>query len=320
MPTLIRKAKGLPRFMLDCGWWRSRHWTGAGLAAIGLQTCAISYCYEHGSDGRVPKEDLALALGLREKEVKGAVAVLLKKGRWVDVGDEYEIVGYLGHNPSQAEIEEYRTKKSLAGQAGNHEKWHVKKGIIDAECPLCIPPATPPPTDSGSQSESHLRPPDSRTSEAEPSHPESLSRAEQSRAEQCQAVKGSSEHSSASKLNGVGRPAVDDDEGSTPISQTLDLIADRRIGAAIAAGLELQNPGGYRHQTLKGVNAEFGDDVERLICDGLSPREAVDELVPERSAAAKRYPDVDSDAGGEWVEEADDDGRLIGARWVPVSS
>jgi hypothetical protein len=126
--------------------------------------------------------------------------------------------------------------------------------------------------------------------------------------------------SSSSKLNGVGRPAADDDEDSTPVAQTLGLIADRRIAAAITAGLELLNPGGYRRQTLKGVDVEFGDDVERLLCDGMTPQEVADELVPERSAAARRYPEANSAAGGEWVEEADEDGKLIGARWVAASA
>lgn len=171
--SLIRKAKGLQRFMLDCGWWRSKNWAGVGLDVIGLQTCAISYCHEHGTDGRLPMEDLALALGLREKEVKAAVAVAVRKGRWAVVGEEYEIVGFADHNPLQAEIDDFRAKKAASGVAGNHKKWHVDRNVVDPECSLCAPPKPPPPSHNGSQ----VRSPTDPNSEENPSHPGSLSSA-----------------------------------------------------------------------------------------------------------------------------------------------
>jgi hypothetical protein len=124
--------------------------------------------------------------------------------------------------------------------------------------------------------------------------------------------------SSSSNRDPVGRPAADDDEGSTPISTALALIADRRIAAAVAEGLKLMNPGGYRRQTLRGVNGEFGDEVERMLRDGMTPEAVADALVPVR-AVVKRYPDLSSERDGEWAEETDDDGNLLAARWVPRS-
>ncbi len=135
---LVKKAQGLQRFMMDCGFWRARKWVGADLAAIGLQACGISYCYEHGTDGRLPKDDLALALGLREKDVRNAVSTLLKRGIWRLDDGGFEIVGYADHNPSQAEVTEHRTRKTTAGLKGNHERWHGKKK--DPLCPFCDSP------------------------------------------------------------------------------------------------------------------------------------------------------------------------------------
>ncbi|HWI02946.1 MAG TPA: hypothetical protein VNT52_03850, partial [Acidimicrobiales bacterium] len=110
MAGLVKKAEGLQRFMMDCGFWRSRKWVGADLAAIGLQVCGISYSYEHGTDGRLPKDDLAIALGVREKDVRKALPVVLKRGVWAEEADAYVIVGYHDHNPTQAEVKEHRER------------------------------------------------------------------------------------------------------------------------------------------------------------------------------------------------------------------
>lgn len=291
MATLVRKVKGLPRFMLDCGWWRSRKWTGVGLAAIGLQSCAISYCYEHGTDGRLPKEDLALGLGLRDKEVRAAVQVLLKKGRWIEVDDEYEIVGYHDHNPSQAEVEEYRSVKSTAGLAGNHEKWHVGRGVTSSSCPLCA---------------SHVRPPPDRTCEAKVSHPASqVDKAEQSK--QSRVSRSGNEDSSSSNHQRVGLRAATDDDESSPPKRALALIAERRIAAAEASGAVIKNPGGYRRRVLERVDVEFGDQATDMLLDGMTPEAVADALVPLMSDQAKRYPAFEHDAGPVW--EVDEDGN-----------
>jgi hypothetical protein len=95
--------------------------------------------------------------------------------------------------------------------------------------------------------------------------------------------------SSSSKLNLVGRPAADDDEGS-PTQKALALMADRRIAAAIAAGNVILNPGGYRRRTLEGLNGELGDKAETMLKAGATPEAVADKLVPAGSAAASRWP------------------------------
>lgn len=135
---LVKKASGLPRFMMDCGFWRSRKWAGSGLDEIGLQAAAVSYCYEHSTDGMLPGPDvgdLAAALGVREREAERAVAKMLKSKRWARRRSGYEIVGYLDHNPSAAEVDEFRTERASSGAKGNHVRWHKDK--IDPDCEFC---------------------------------------------------------------------------------------------------------------------------------------------------------------------------------------
>jgi hypothetical protein len=179
MAGLVKKAQGLQRFMMDCGFWRSRKWVGADLAAIGLQACGISYSYEHGTDGRLPKDDLALALGVRERDVKAAVAVLIKRDIWREAGGGFEIVGYKDHNPSQSEVEEFRERKSTAGLKGNHVKWHKTKK--DPLCPFCESEERPSANRNGTASVIATGSQPDRTTVAEGSQHRIASRVEERR-------------------------------------------------------------------------------------------------------------------------------------------
>lgn len=124
-------------------------------------------------------------------------------------------------------------------------------------------------------------------------------------------VKGSSSSSVVNHHVGL-RPVPDDDEIS-PISTTLALMADRRIAAAVAGGLVIENPGAYRRRTLKGLDLEFGDRVERLCAEGDTPEAVADALVPVPRTASAAYAEP---LAGEFVETVDEEGRLLEAKWV----
>jgi hypothetical protein len=60
---------------------------------------------------------------------------------------------YLRHQRSAEEIDEQRELKQVAGRIGNHKRWHVAQGIVDATCELCVDGAS----QVRSQDPSHLR-------------------------------------------------------------------------------------------------------------------------------------------------------------------
>lgn len=155
--SLAKKAAGLPRFMLDCGWWRSPKWRGVTLDEMGLFQALVSYCHEHATDGVLPSsddEELAMALGLRAKEVRKAKAAMSKRGVLVDGPNGLEIAGYADHNPTRREIEEDRARKTAAALKANHTRHHVERNRSDPDCELCAPKLR-----FGSESESQPDPP-----------------------------------------------------------------------------------------------------------------------------------------------------------------
>lgn len=136
--TLIKRAEGLPKFTMAVGFWRSRKRVGMSLAAIGLETAGVAYCYEHSIDGQLPKghENVAAAFGLKVSQVRGAMKELLEREIWKEHPDHIEIVNFLEHNPSTKEVKEHRQKREAAAIKANHARWHKDK--VDPECPLCV--------------------------------------------------------------------------------------------------------------------------------------------------------------------------------------
>lgn len=146
---LMKDARGLPRFMMDCGFWRSPKWRGAKLGEIGLFSAAVSYCYEHETDGRLPHSaDLAQSLGLKEVEVRRMVADLVKRNVMVEDAFGVAIVGFLDHNPSSAEIRDRKQKRVSASSKATHARYH--KATPQPDCEWCV-------GQSESQSGSHAK-------------------------------------------------------------------------------------------------------------------------------------------------------------------
>lgn len=127
MKGLMKSAASLPRFALDCGFWRTRRYAGASPAVVGLQTAAISYCYEHGTDGWIPDDGLATSLGFKERDVAKLVPEMLRRNIWTSADDGMLIVGFLDHNPSRQQVQTERAKRATAGQKGNHDRWHAEQ-------------------------------------------------------------------------------------------------------------------------------------------------------------------------------------------------
>ena len=139
-PSISRQVKGLPRYYMDCGWYRHPRFAGLGPDALFLFEAAVGYCTEHATDGVMPghHEDLAAALGLRASHVKKAIGPLLERGALTAASDgTIAIRNWAEHNPTSAEVEEFNRSKAKSGALGNHKRWHESRGVVDPECEFC---------------------------------------------------------------------------------------------------------------------------------------------------------------------------------------
>lgn len=170
-PSLGRLATGLPRFYMDVGWWRHPTYAGLDEATLFVAHAAVGYCTEHGTDGTMPGDPdaLAQAIGVRTASARKAVKLLVERGAWVHDGPFLQIAGYAQHNPTKAEVGEYAEQRSVLARKGNHQRWHVDRGVVDEACELCrddpaaipresrtgIPPGNPQGIRTGIHQESH---------------------------------------------------------------------------------------------------------------------------------------------------------------------
>lgn len=140
--ALGRPATGLPRYFMDCGWYRHPNYAGLPVEALFLMEAIVGYSTEHATDGRAPAdpEDLAAALGVRISIARKGLRPLLDRGRLQLAGTEVKVPGWEDHNPTAAEIEAHTAERSTAGAKGNHQRWHVEKGVTKPGCPWCESP------------------------------------------------------------------------------------------------------------------------------------------------------------------------------------
>lgn len=101
-----------------------------GAAEMGVIACAITHCNRMLSDGVVPKVWPMRRFG---PEVQPVVERLVRDGIWKIRSDgNYEIVGYLDHNRSKAEIEERKAIKAAAGKAGGQKSANARQAVAQA--------------------------------------------------------------------------------------------------------------------------------------------------------------------------------------------
>ncbi|WP_433233830.1 hypothetical protein [Actinomadura nitritigenes] len=121
----------------------------------------ILYCRENLSDGLVPDDQLGIlafpdspAVGRKDAERLAEVGLIERtESGWY-------VPAFLKRNPSRAEVRADVEQKARGGLRGNHNRWHVRRGIADPDCPLCAEEAEPPgesapePPDDGSEDRS----------------------------------------------------------------------------------------------------------------------------------------------------------------------
>lgn len=129
---------------------------GLSDTAFRLAVTSVFWAATNSTDGVVPAEDLGLVCA-RVRAPERFAAECVRRGAWHDArhdcGSEHcpapvDVDGWVIHDywreqPTSADAEACETAKSQGGRRGNHERWHVKKGIRKAGCEFCHPPDPP---------------------------------------------------------------------------------------------------------------------------------------------------------------------------------
>jgi hypothetical protein len=90
-------------------------------AEMGVIACAITYATRNLSDGRVPRVWPERRFGRQGPKL---VKHLVDLGIWsVRPDGDFEIVGFLDHNPSRADVLAKRAKRAEAGSKGGLVSW-----------------------------------------------------------------------------------------------------------------------------------------------------------------------------------------------------
>lgn len=115
--------------------------------AFRLLVATWCWCSRHLTDGRVP-----LAVW-RKRGTPKARRELVDAGL-VELHDDHVMMhDYLDHQRSAEEVAERKEAKRRAGALGNHNRWHVPRGVYDEQCPICVANGPKPPSQPGS----HMR-------------------------------------------------------------------------------------------------------------------------------------------------------------------
>lgn len=112
----------------------------AGFYGEGLYNRALALSKRLRSDGYIARLQLPqITLGIPVDNPQEIVDRLVEVGLWEDVGDGWVIRAWLNHNTAAEDIDDRAARKKASSQAANHKRWHVGKGIVNPDCPLCTP-------------------------------------------------------------------------------------------------------------------------------------------------------------------------------------
>lgn len=139
-----------------------------GAAGRDLFLAGLCYCNKGLTDGEIPKVDVPMLLAQAQAK-KATIERLLAAGRWLDLGDRYEVAEYLEYQPSKAKVlaerEKARKKKQRqrAGQPDDDPFEDVPLGSPPGDTPRDSPgdspPVVPVPPSRPVPSTPNLRPP-----------------------------------------------------------------------------------------------------------------------------------------------------------------
>lgn len=101
------------------------------LEHFGMQACAITYCNRHLTDGRIPDAAVRKMGRGNARRNLALASHLVDVGIWRRVDGGFEIVGFLDHNSSRAEVlsrrEDLHEKRAAAGRIGGLKSAAARK-------------------------------------------------------------------------------------------------------------------------------------------------------------------------------------------------
>jgi len=95
--------------------WRHPRINSVSRAARGVYASGLSYCADAESDGFIPER---IALVMLAEGYKRDVAELVAAGLWTAIEGGYQVVAYLDHNKSKADMQAARDKMGKGGAKG----------------------------------------------------------------------------------------------------------------------------------------------------------------------------------------------------------
>jgi hypothetical protein len=125
----------MPWFKVDDKFHDNRKSRAAKKAAIGVWALAGSWSADNREDGFVP-ESVLIRWGN-----KADAARLVEADLWEPSNKHgesgWQFLNWDEYQPVKADIEAVAELKRTGAKHGNHDRWHVKKGIKNPTCEFC---------------------------------------------------------------------------------------------------------------------------------------------------------------------------------------
>jgi hypothetical protein len=119
-------------FKVDDKLWGHPKWLATPPRARALWVTAGSWSASQETDGVIARHVL-VTLGARPADA----AALVTSGLWATHRQGWRFHDWAMFQPDAASLRAKRDKESVAGEFGNHQRWHVKRDVIVPECPFC---------------------------------------------------------------------------------------------------------------------------------------------------------------------------------------
>lgn len=102
-----------------------------------LYVRALALCKRLVTDGDIDPVHLPRLCDGIKGDHQALVAALVREGAWLEKSPGWHVAAWGRWNMSKDDLEARRGVN--AGVVANHERWHVRRGVLAPGCPLCHP-------------------------------------------------------------------------------------------------------------------------------------------------------------------------------------